>query len=292
MAFALKPGRPVTAQLRRLLDGEIGGALGELGGMPGEAAIHAARRHIKKARAVLRLLDADLEQRPLARCESALRAAGRALSAWRDAAVLLRTIAALAGGRPAKAAANALQGLREICQAHGTAAVDTGALQTARLALQEARAALASHGCDECGFDALADGFAITYRSGRRALRRAAAKPTAARLHALRKALKHHLYQLRLLQPLWPGPLGAVHAQADHAAELIGLHHDCAVLRARLAGSALTLADKARIDALAAKRQDALAPAALDICRRLYAERGGSYRRRLEAYWNSALRTD
>lgn len=292
MAFTLKPGRPLAAQLLHLLDGEIGSALGELGATPDQAAIHAARRHIKKARAVLRLMDGDLEHRSLARCDGALRAAGQALSAWRDAAVLLRTIDALAGRRRAKVTANALQGLREIWQAQGTAAVDAGALQTAGHALQESRAALTGHTFDEYDFDTLADGFATTYRRGRRALKRAAAKPTADRLHALRKVLKHHVYQLRLLQPLWPGPLGAFHAQADQAAELIGLHHDCAVLRARLAGSELALADTARIDALAAKRQDSLAPAALGIGRRLYAERGGSYRHRLVAYWNSALRTD
>lgn len=292
MAFALRPARPLAAELRRVLDGEIGGALGELGGTPDEAAIHAARRHIKKARAVLRLMDGDLQHRSLARCDRALRAAGQALSTWRDAAVLLRTIDALAGGRQAKATARALQGLREIWQAPGTAAVDTGALQTARQALQESRAVLAGHAFEACDVDALSAGFAATYRSGRRALKRAAAEPSADHLHALRKALKHHVYQLRLLQPLWPGPLGAVHAQADHAAELIGLHHDCAVLRARLAGSALAVADKARIDALAARRQDSLAPAALGICRRLYAERGDSYRRRLAAYWNSALQAD
>lgn len=292
MAFALKPGRPLAAQLRRILDGQIGGALGELGAAPDEAAIHAARRHIKKARAVLRLIDGDLAHRSPARCDRALRAAGHALSAWRDAAVLLRTIDALAGGRQTQATTTALRALRKIWQAPGMPTIDTGALQTARQALQESGAALTGHGFDACDFDALSDGFATTYRSGRRALKRAAAEPGADRLHALRKALKHHVYQLRLLQPLWPGPLGAIHAQADHAAELLGLHHDCAVLRARLAVSTLSVTDKARIDALAAKRQDALAPAALGICRRLYAERPGSYRRRLKAYWRSALPRD
>lgn len=292
MAFELKLGRPVAAELVRLLNGEIGSALGGLNGTPDEAAIHATRRHIKKARAVLRLLDSDPGRRPLARCDSELRAAGRALSAWRDAAVLLRTIDALAGARPTKATASALQGLRETWQAQSAATVDTSALQTARRALLESRAALAGHTPGQFDFDTLADGFSTTYRSGRRALKRASAQPNADRLHALRKALKHHVYQLRLLQPLWPGPLGAFHAQADQAAELLGLHHDCAVLRARLAGSALILADKTRIDTLAAKRQDTLAPAALSVCQRLYAERSGRYIDRLKTYRNSAMQAD
>jgi CHAD domain-containing protein len=286
VAFELRIGQPLATELVRLLQGEIGGALGELAGTPDEEAIHAARRHIKKARATLRLLDGDVRSRSRARCENGLRAAGRALAPCRDAAVLLRTIDALARARPPQAAAGALQGLREAWQTEGAAQPDTKGLEAARAALHESGATLTGPASGD--FDTLARGFATTYRAGRRALERALRNPDAGRLHALRRQLKHHLYQLRLLRPLWPGPLGAWHAQADRAAELLGLHHDCAVLRERLASSTLPPADRMRVDALAARRQDRLAPEALDICRRLYAERGGSYRRRLRTYWRCA----
>lgn len=288
MAFELHLGRPLAAELLRLLQDEIGGALGELAGTPDEAAIHAARRHIKKARATLRLLDGNAHQRALARCENELRAAGRALAPSRDAAVLLRTIDALSRARPPKATASALQALRQAWQTPGTPQLNAGDLQAARLALQESGATLTEHATGACDFDTLARGFAATYRAGRRALKRALRTPEAECLHALRRQLKHHLYHLRLLRPLWPGPLTALHAQADRAADLLGLHHDCAVLRERLASSALPLADRTRVDTLATKRQDRLAPEALDICRRLYAEGGGSYKRRLKTWWRCA----
>lgn len=288
MAFELHLGRPLAAELLRLLQDEIGGALGELAGTPDEAAIHAARRHIKKARATLRLLDGNAHQRALARCENELRAAGRALAPSRDAAVLLRTIDALSRARPPKATASALQDLRQAWQTPGTPQLNAEELTAARLALQESGATLTGYAAGACDFDTLARGFVTTYRAGRRALKRALRTPEAERLHALRRQLKHHLYHLRLLRPLWPGPLTALHAQADRAAQLLGLHHDCAVLRERLASSALPLADRTRVDTLAAKRQDRLAPEALDICRRLYAEGGGSYKRRLKTWWRCA----
>jgi hypothetical protein len=78
--------------------------------------------------------------------------------------------------------------------------------------------------------------------------------------------------------------LGAVHDEADHAAQLLGLHHDCQVLRERLAGSGLGAARQARIDALAAARQATLAAGALARCGLLYAERAGRYARRIAAY--------
>lgn len=288
MAFELHLGRPLAAELLRLLQDEIGGALGELAGTPDEAAIHAARRHIKKARATLRLLDGNAHQRALARCENELRAAGRALAPSRDAAVLLRTIDALSRARPPKATASALQDLRQAWQTPGTPQLNAEELTAARLALQESGATLTGYAAGACDFDTLARGFVTTYRAGRRALKRALRTPEAERLHALRRQLKHHLYHLRLLRPLWPGPLTALHAQADRAADLLGLHHDCAVLRERFASSALPLADRTRVDTLAAKRQDRLAPEALDICRRLYAEGGGSYKRRLKTWWRCA----
>jgi hypothetical protein len=204
--------------------------------------------------------------------------------------VLLRTIDALSRARAPKATASALQALRQAWQIPGTTQLDAEDLTAARLALQKSGATLTECASGACDFDTLARGFATTYRAGRRALKRVLRNPDAGRLHALRRQLKHPLYHLRLLQPLWPGPLGALHAQADRAAQLLGLHHDCAVLRERLAGSTLPPADRMRVDTLAAKRQDSLAPVALDICQRLYAEGGGSYRRRLKTYWRCATR--
>ena len=225
-------------------------------------------------------------------CESALRAAGRALSAWprrRRAAAHDRRAGR---GPPGQGRRQCAAGLRETLPGARHCGRRHG--RPARPPVSRCRKParqLAGHALDDCGFDTLADGFAITYRGGRRALRRAAAqaRPPSACTRCARRSNTTST-SCACCSRCGRGPLGAVHAQADHAAELLGLHHDCAVLRARLAGSALSLADKARIDALAAKRQDALAPAALDICRRLYAERGASYTRRLKAYWQHPLR--
>lgn len=288
MSFELDLEAALSREVPGLLHRQIAGALGNLNGTPDAAAIHAARLHMKKARAVLRLLDEQLHG-PLTRADQALRAAGRHLSVCRDEAVLVCTIDALIESDPPPTLVNALRLLRETLPAPGAAPADPGSVPAARQALLQARLALTGLALDDYAFDTLVAGFRTSYRAGRRALRRALANPRAKPLHTLRKALKHHVYQLRVLRPLWPQPLAAFHAQADHAAELLGLHHDCALLRARLAGSALGTAKKARIDALAAKRQASLASAALGLCQRLYAESCASYSRRLTAYWQHPL---
>lgn len=293
VAFELQLNGPLGEELHRLLLSEIDAALAGVRDArdkdAAEQAVHATRRHIKKTRALLRLIDGRLQRRPFAQCDDELRAAGRALSAARDAAVQRRTLAVLAESRPAKATATALQRLLDGLQGGGAPGPAAHALQTTQQALLGTRTVLAEYTFTDCDFATLAAGFATTYRNGRRALRRAEATPTSDRLHALRKSLKHHGYQLRLLRPLWPGPLGAWHAQADRAAEHLGQHHDCAVLRAQLSGSVLSVGNQARVDALAAQRQRHLAHTALATCRRLYAERSRCYARRIKAYGASVI---
>ncbi|MGE0810449.1 MAG: CHAD domain-containing protein [Immundisolibacter sp.] len=281
MAFELDLQTPPAQDVPRLLDEQIAAAENALQGTPDADATHAARRHLKRARAMLRLLDADLGGRA-ATVDAALRTAGRHLSESRDATVLVATIDALLDLRPRPATAKALRSWQAALRSAGETVVEPDALAAARDALQQARQAATGLGAN--GDTAVWTGFEASYREGRRALRRAQAKPTARRLHTLRKALKHHVYQLRVLRPLWPAVLGAVHDEADRAAELLGLHHDCEVLRERLAGSGLSAARQTRVDALAAVRQGTLAEGALARCALLYAERGGRYARRIAAW--------
>lgn len=281
MAFELTLEIPLALEVPRLLHEQIAGAESALQGTPDADAIHAARRHLKRARAMLRLLDTELSG-PAATADAVLRAAGRHLSESRDATVLVATIDALLGLRPQPATAKALRAWQAVLRTAGEGIAEPDALAAAQNALQQATQA--ATGLTVNGDTAVWAGFEASYREGRQALRRARARPTAKRLHTLRKALKHHVYQLRVLRPLWPAVLGAVHDEADRAAELLGLHHDCEVLRERLADSGLGAARQAIIDALAGARQATLATAALARCELLYAERGGRYARRIAAY--------
>lgn len=283
MAFELDLAAPPGRDLRRLLGEQMDAAESALKGTPDEEAVHAARRHLKRARAVLRLLDGELRG-PAAAADVALRAAGRHLSASRDATVLGATIEMLIGLRPPAATAQALRRWSALLRGSTDAPIGPDTLAAACDALRQAREAAADIDPDDAAV-AMWAGFATSYRAGRRALRRAEAKPSARRLHDLRKALKHHVYQLRVLRPLWPAVLEAVHAEADRAAELLGEHHDCEVLRERLAASRLRAAQQARVDALAAQHQATLSDAALARCRLLYAEPARRHARRMEAYW-------
>ena len=281
MAFDLDLTASLANEVPRLLHEQMAAVASVLQGTPDADAIHAARRHLKRARAMLRLLDGRLSD-PASAVDAALRTAGRHLSASRDATVLVATIDALLDLGPRPATANALRAWRQTLHSPDETVVEAEALSAARDALAQARLLATGIGTD--GDKAVWAGFEASYRAGRRALRSARRKPTAEGLHTLRKALKHHVYQLRVLRPLWPAVLGAVHDEADRAAELLGLHHDCAVLRERPTVSGLGAARRARIDALAAAREAALATAALALCELVYAERARRFANRIATY--------
>jgi len=57
MAFVLRPERKIHRELRRLVKRQIQQARAALDGEPTDTAVHEARKRIKKARAILRLLD-------------------------------------------------------------------------------------------------------------------------------------------------------------------------------------------------------------------------------------------
>ncbi|WP_298152674.1 CHAD domain-containing protein, partial [Metallibacterium sp.] len=103
MAFVLKLDRDPGAELARVMRLEVDSALHLLAVTPRDAgafraAIHDARRALRRCRAALRLLPSDLAIDTLVR---PLRAAGRALSPLRDAQALLETLAQLQQQQPA-----------------------------------------------------------------------------------------------------------------------------------------------------------------------------------------------
>ena len=87
MATAARQGAALLARIR--LCACIDGALAALVERePDDAAVHDARRELKRARALLRLLRATLHARVYRGADLLLRDAGRSLAQARDVAVL------------------------------------------------------------------------------------------------------------------------------------------------------------------------------------------------------------
>jgi CHAD domain-containing protein len=267
---------------RRLCAARIAAAIRALSGRPSDDRVHLARRELKRARALLRLVRAALPATAYVAAKTALHDVARMLGAARDAAVqraLLRELAA-ATGVPLSALRPLLARLdRELRVAR--AAID---VRQARNRLATARARLLGVRLEGDG-ELLATGFVRIYRRGRRGYASARELPRPARLHDWRKHVKHYWHALEALEPAWPRLITALAAEADRLADVLGTHHDCALLAARIETAPLAKPVRLRLAAELARRRAALRLRAFAIGERFYEERPRRLAPRAAQWW-------
>jgi CHAD domain-containing protein len=293
--FLLVREESAAAGMIRIAAGRAETALRRLGALAGgeedaATAVHAARKDLKKVRTVLRLVRAQLPKKVYRRQSRCFRDAGRALSASRDTEVRLATLTALED-RVRPAAAETTARWRAMLERDRDAAAESIA---ADAAIGEAsaliEAGLAKVECWEVEGDSwrlIDEGTIRTYRRGRAAFRAASEDPSEAAIHEWRKRSKDLWYELRLLSAAWPRPMEAAAEEAHALSDLLGDHHDLALLGADLERRQFGPEPTRALEETISVRQRELAAAAISLGARLYAERPRAYRRRLRGYWRA-----
>jgi len=288
--YRLRTDEELAGDVRRIARGRVERAVEQLRNANGDpaTAIHEARKDMKKLRSLLRLVRADLGKQRYRAENSRYRDAARLLSGARDAAVKLATLAALRERYTdeAPAAERLEQTLRE---EHERVAADGEAL-AARME-QAAQAietgAVDDWSLDDDGFELFAAGLERAYRRGRDGMRAVRDDPDDETIHEWRKRVKDLWYDLRLLRDAWPEPLKATADEAHELTDLLGDHHDLAVLIDDARAKAPDDPDTEALAKLAARRQEELLGQAFRIGDRLYAEKPSQFTRRIERYWET-----
>jgi hypothetical protein len=293
--YRLAPSESAEAAARRLLIGELDGAIEWLGGADRalDLRVHEARKHLKRVRAVLALGDALIEPEPLRELGDAARSAANQLSALRGQAALLACFDALLERAPAALREpDSVQRTRAVLNPIADTVCDVnGPLDQARAILLRARARAQNLEvvAGLTGWDAWAPGFQSTYRAARSAFTHAQRYPTARQLHTFRTAEKRHLYQVELLEPIWEGPLRAQREELSELGELLGDHHDLALLRRELSLHPQLQAERAALEEVIEQRLVKLEQAALPLAARAFAEKPGAITKRFGEYFRSAM---
>lgn len=283
MAYRFKPKEHPGKGLRRIYCEELACACKQArGGAHGPTArhVHEVRKHLKKSRAILRLLCDEIGPKEFKRENRRLRDAGRKLSPLRDAEVRLKTLERLGRGEFPQIHTRLSRDRRE------SAEKASAALKKVRDCLSTAR----RHGGDfkVKGLDAdiFCDAARRTCRRARAALREANDGHDHDAIHELRKRLKDLWYQLRIACPICPGVLRPQVRRAKELTELLGKYLDLAVLRAALAdGEPETHAERAAATALIDQRQPQLLEQALELADVFLAERPRAFAQRLRGYF-------
>jgi CHAD domain-containing protein len=256
------------------------------------AAVHAARKAVKKERALLRLVRGALPAKQRARENAALREAARGLSGVRDGHVMVQTIDGLSERFAGQLPERTFTVVREqLVRERDAGRAGLAGSPASTHAVEDLRAVLGrieEWKVKRDGWRAIDAGLLRTYQRGRRAFRRARNEPSIENLHAWRKRVKDLWYQLRLLAPVCgPGVRG--HANEAHRlADLLGDDHDLGVLREALEriGSAVAV-DLGALEGLIDYRRDELQAEAMSVGHRLYAETPKAFGRRLYRCWNA-----
>lgn len=298
-AFRLKQDERLDDGLRRVAAGRAEAALERLRAVTAEdeagfhEAVHGTRKDLKKLRAVVRLLRGRLGEEEYEEQNRRYRDAARALSASREAKVKLETLDALRERSP-NLAPGILAAWREALERQREETLErvdaTTVLEAIEL-IEVGRDGIESWQLGSGSWKTIGPGLRRTYRAGRRALRRAEADLAEESFHRWRKRAKDLWYALSILQPAWPEVLEPSADEAHRLTDLLGDHHDLAVLRADLAGREFAAAESKSVAAAIAAREEELASAAFALGRRLYAERPKAFEARLRACWRAWHRT-
>jgi CHAD domain-containing protein len=292
--YRLRDDEDAAAGMRRVILGRLDKATERLreAGAEGDAlaeAIHGARKDLKKARAGLRLIREELGEKTFKRENRALRDAARLLSASRDAEVKVETLDALVeGAGDAPPGATALW--RDALLADRDRIVGGEGDQTdaAVAAIVEVAARAPEWRIHRDGWKLLAPGLDTAYSEGREAIAALGGSPGFEAVHELRKRGKDLWYQVRLLRDAWEPVLDPTAEEIHDFTDLLGDHHDLAVL-------AEDLAERPEVDAahggtlkkLIEARQAELLGEARVAGERIYAEKPKAFGSRLHAYWRA-----
>jgi CHAD domain-containing protein len=247
-------------------------------------AVHGARKDTKKLRTVLRLLRDELPRDVYEHEMQCYREAARLLSTARDAEVKLDTLDDLteqAEGLPEET----VEAWRRILARDREAAVNTGSDPKAAIErLEGGLARIEGWRLEGDSWGMIEGGLERAYRRGREAMRAAEKDPSETHFHRWRKRAKDLWYALQLVSGAWSETLDPFADQAHRVSNLLGDHHDLAVLRADLRERRFGEEETRLLEAAIEARQTGLVGEAFQLGRRLYAERPKAFSRRLRRY--------
>lgn len=190
---------------------------------PPAKRVHEARRRAKKLRALFRLVRPDFSH--YAKENEFVRDAARRLSSARDMKVAADTLADLMQW--------AERDVQPITVSTDAGDEEAGLVRYAA-DMREMLARTERWKAGKIDLDTLADGLTDTYRRGLEAMQHVAAHPSDEGFHEWRKHAKYHWNQLGLLEACAEDILPSAHQAVGDLAEVLGLHHDLAMLRDKL----------------------------------------------------------
>ena len=289
MSYELKPDETIGDGLRRIVRKQIENAIcaskAKQNGK--DSPVHETRKHLKKARAALRLVRGEVKRKAWKRADHCLAQVGEMISDVRDAEVRLETVRQLRGFLRGKK--RSFEETEELLafELDSFLAAFSEWPQEAEARLGETLEQMRDWPWGKVGCKCVRRNVQRTYKRGRRVLDAAIEKMTTKNLHAFRKCAKELSYQIRVLRPLAPAIFEELNDELKTIGQCLGQLHDLAFVTERLWSFGARNKQGDRIlSALIAVRTDELRATAIALGERFYAERPRLFARRIAKYFS------
>jgi len=292
MSYQLRADEALADGLRRICRDEICKAIGVAEGskQSSDTPVHQTRKHLKKARAVLRLVRKEIGHAMYRHQDHRLRDAARLVSEVRDAEVRLETVKQLGSIKPTRN--RALYGrLEELLTLELESFLAAFAEWQGQIIpmLQQARDLIDDWPVHEFAGHQLIRAVQASYKRARRQLNEIRKNPTPECFHEFRAKAKLLGHQLRMLRPIQPVVLKKLDQELDTVTDLLGRAHDLMFLGERLregSGGVTSQRDGHKLVAVIEISENDLQRAAGDLAERFFAERPRDFGQRLDTWFN------
>lgn len=234
MAYRFELCETFEEGLRRISLEQIQRAQYALSGAKGKAkAVHIVRKATKRLRALLRLIRPAIAEDDFQANNVRFRDIARALSGQRDKHVMLQNLAELEfrHGSETKAGIDLLRSRlgNELMTAHSASEVPDNKDILAELAI--GGDSMAGLSINRTGFDIVGEGFARTYKKGRKRRSSAFVAGHDEAIHDWRKLVQLHWRHLSLLREVEPQMCAVRIIEIKRLSDLLGRFNDLCVLQ-------------------------------------------------------------
>lgn len=289
MSYELRADETLGDGMRRIVCRQIEGAIcASKAKQNGKGSpVHETRKHLKKARAALRLVRGEIDRDVWKREDRCLAKVGQLISEVRDAEVRLQTVRQLR--EFARGKKRSFEETEELLafELDSFLAAFSEWPQEAEERLCRTLERIKDWPLDDLSCKRLRENVQTTYKRGRQALKAAIKKTNTKNLHSFRKRAKELWYQLRLLRPLAPRVFRELNDELKTIGEYLGQVHDLAFVAQRLSSIGPARKQGQRIlNAIIAARGNELEFTAIALGERFYAERPRQFARRIAQYFS------
>ncbi len=295
MHYRLSMAKPLRDAVPAIVAGELGAANEHLKSADRDhAAIHSARKHFKKVRALLLLVEPAERGNKAKTTQKLIASVARSLASSRDAHVAIGAAEALEKSCEGVSNGRAFSDLTSFLRARRDRVEENlnhAGLGTVLQELEKAKASLEKLDLRGAKIGDLLDSASATYGKGRHAMKAALKAGDGKTLHDWRKLVQRHWRQTLLLKDVWPKEAKARIALARLLSEVLGQHNDLTVLHETILTNRIVFRSPGDVRMLCRcieKKQEQLVSEAASLGGRLYSEKAKPFAKRLTNHWHSS----